>query len=359
MSSIPARVVARLCHAVAVAVTLATLTILTLSFSTSAATPPAPPLHVGQGIFTTNITNVRATADGTLLGTQPKNALGTITAGPTFVSADSAWWVKVTFGAGPSGWVGADMLIDGVPLPHTVNIGTSNSLTSLLLDPDANIDIAYASGMDAQTNTLYSFRESTNQGLSFSAPSLLPVTANFNFMASPQPQPFQMAAERNGALDVVFVCPTFQCKPPASWGVPGVVMIRSLDHGATWSAPILLGIIPTNLLHQGSQSPVIAACGAGVTVAWLDDGVGYNATGRNPNPEAFNPDLFIVNVVNGVPGAPMNVTDSPMVEASPQLIVNPQGTVYLTWTSTPTTINSSGPTSLLFASIPNCGAVAQ
>lgn len=359
MSSIPARAVARLCHAVAVALTLATLTILTLSSSASGANPPAPPLHVGQGIFTTNLTNVRATADGTLIGTQPKFAEGSITAGPTFVSADSAWWVKVAFTAGPSGWVGADMLIDGVPLPTAVNIGASSSLTSLLLDPDSNIDIVYASGMDAQSNTLYSFRESTNQGLSFSTPALLPITEEFSTMASPQPQPFQMAAERNGALDIVFVCPTNQCKAPASWGLPGVVMIRSLDHGATWSAPILLSIPPVNLTHQGGQSPVIAACGAGVTVAWLDDGLGYNATGRNPNPEAFNPDLFIVNVVNGVPGAPMNVTDSPMVEASPQLIVNPQSTVYLTWTSTPTTINSSGPTSLLFASIPNCAAVAQ
>jgi hypothetical protein len=80
---------------------------------------------------------------------------------------------------------------------------------------------------------------------------------------------------------------------------------------------------------------------------------------RQPIPTAFNPDLFVVNVVNGVPGAPMNVTDSPAVDASPQLLVNSQGTVYLTWTSTPTTANSSGPTSLLFTSLPNCAALAQ
>jgi hypothetical protein len=229
----------------------------------------------------------------------------------------------------------------------------------MLLDQDANIEIIYQSGSDANHNTFYSFRESTNQGLSFSAPSLLPISQNSFGQPSPQPQPLQMAAERNGALDIVFVCPTNQCKPPASWGLPGVVMIRSIDHGATWSAPILISILPVNLNHQGGQSPVIASCGAGVTIAWIDDGFGTNRTGINPNPEAFNPDLFIVNVVNGVPGVPVNVTDSPAVEASPQLIVNSQGTVYLSWTSSPTTANSFGPTSLLFAPIPNCAAVAQ
>lgn len=103
---------------------------------------------------------------------------------------------------------------------------------------------------------------------------------------------------------------------------------------------------------------MIAACGAGVTIAWLDDGIGTNNTGFNQNPEAFNPDLYIVNVLNGVPGVPVNVTDSPAFEESPQLLVNPQGTVYLSWTAlneTPSTVTPSA----LFASIPNCAAVAQ
>lgn len=104
---------------------------------------------------------------------------------------------------------------------------------------------------------------------------------------------------------------------------------------------------------------MIAACGAGVTVAWIDDGVGTDNSGQNPMPEEFNPDLFIVNVVDGVPGVPVNVSDTPGVEASPQLLVNSQSTVYLSWTSTPTTINSAGPESLLFAAIPNCAAVQQ
>ena len=206
MSSIPSRVVARVCRGVAVTFAVA-VAVFALSFSVpaaSAANPPAPPLKVGQGVFTTNPTNVRSTADGALIGTQPKYASGIVTVGPTFVSADSAWWVKVTFNPGPSGWVGADMLIDGVPLPPTVNIGTPGSITSVVLDENANIETVYASGADGNKNTLYSFRESTNQGLSFSTPSPLPVKQTAGFQ--PQTNSPQIAAERNGALDIVFVC---------------------------------------------------------------------------------------------------------------------------------------------------------
>jgi hypothetical protein len=359
MSSIPARVVARLCHVVAPTFAVV-LAVLALSFSApaaSAATPPAPPLKVGQGVFTTNVTNVRATADGTLIGTQPKFAEGSITAGPTFVSADSAWWVKVAFSAGPSGWVGADMLIDGVPLPPTVTIGAPGAITSAVLDENANIEVVYSTGTDANNHALYSFRESTNQGLSFSTPTPLPVMQSSQFQ--PQMNSPQIAVERNGALDIVFVCRADDCKTQVAFGVNNVFMIRSIDHGTTWSAPILIGLPPKNLTHDGGNSPVIAACGAGVTVAWIDDGIGTNSSAFNPNPAVFIPDLFVVNVVNGVPGAPLNVTDSPGFERFPQLLVNPQGTVYLSWDSALSNSNDFGPSSAFFASIPNCAAVAQ
>jgi hypothetical protein len=350
MRLIPARFVARLSLAVTVVLAVAAVTILTLSFSApplSAATPPPPPLSVGQGIFTTNQTNVRATADGTLVGTQPRYATGTVSAGPTFVSADSAYWVKVTFDRGPSGWVGADMLINGIPTPTSVNVGTPGGLSSMVLDENANIEIVYSTGVDSNNNVLYSFRESTNQGLSFSTPSPLPVKQTSTFqqlLHSPQ-----IAAERNGALDIVYTCAPGQCPP--SFGVPSVNMIRSIDHGATWSAPILISI-PPNLARSGAGAPVIAACGTGVTIAWIDDGVGSKGNG-----DLF-PDLFIVNVVNGVPGAPINVTDDTRNELNPQILVNPQGSIYLSWT----TNDSSGSAATVtanFASIPNCAAVAQ
>jgi hypothetical protein len=40
--------------------------------------------------------------------------------------------------------------------------------------------------------------------------------------------------------------------------------------------------------------------------------------------------------------APLNVTDSPAFEESPQLLVNPQGTVYLSWSSALPNSNSLG-----------------
>jgi hypothetical protein len=341
--AIPARVVASLCLALAV---------LSFALSASSSVAATIPLQVGQLVFTTNQTNVRATADSTLVGTQPRYAVGTTTAGPVTVSGNSVLWYKVTFNSGPSGWVGADMLIDGVPLPTAVNIGTPGGLNSMVLDENGDIELVYSTGFDSASSNnhvTYSFRESTNQGLSFSTPSPLPVmqTATFQpFLNSPQ-----IAAERNGAIDIVYTCAPGRCPP--SFGKPTVNLVRSIDHGATFSAPILISVPPDLDLafaRSGAGSPVIAACGAGVTIAWIDDGVGSRG---GPN---TSPDLFIVNVVNGVPGAPFNVTDDATGKSGPQILVNPQGTVYLAWGSSSVTGSS---TSALFASIPNCAAIAQ
>jgi hypothetical protein len=69
-----------------------------------------------------------------------------------------------------------------------------------------------------------------------------------------------------------------------------------------------------------------------------------------------------VNVVNGVPGAPINVTFTPGSEHQPEIAVNSQGTVYLSWVGDPNDAASSdgnviGP--IKFASLPNCAAVQQ
>jgi hypothetical protein len=343
MRSVPVRVVVYLCLTVAV---------LAVAFSASSTSAATIPLRVPQAVFTTNPTNVRATADGTLVGTQPRYALGTITAGPVTVPGNSVLWFKVAFNSGPSGWVGADMLIDGVPIPSAVNVGTPGSPASMLLDENGDIEIVYSTGFDSASSDMhvtYSFRESTNQGLSFSPPSPLPVMQTQTF------QPFinspQIASERNGAIDIVYTCAPGVCSPGSS--LPTVNLIRSIDHGATFSAPILISVPPDHnpvLPYAGASSPVIAACGAGVTIAWIDDGIG---TFRGP---FSNPDLYIVNVVNGVPGAPFNVTADSTGKDGPQILVNPQGTVYLGWTSIAVTFSN---TSALFTSIPNCAAIAQ
>ncbi len=99
---------------------------------------------------------------------------------------------------------------------------------------------------------------------------------------------------------------------------------------------------PSGPLRRGFASN--RRVGAGVTIAWTDDGVG-----SNPGPD-LNSDLFVIQVLNGVPGAPIHVTDDTGIEVEPELLVNPQGTVYLSWT---------GANGVTFASLPNCATVAQ
>jgi Type I restriction enzyme R protein N terminus (HSDR_N) len=327
------------------AIALAILTVAFSADSTFAATPIIP---IGQQVFTTGTTNVRATADGTLVGTQPRFAVGSIAAGPTTVSGNSVTWYKVSFNQGVSGWVGADMLLNGLPGPKSADIGIGRN-QNMILDELGNIEVAFASGLDSNGNAIYSFAESTNQGLTFTKPIVLPMATRIELKASEGPQ---VAAERNGAIDIVYTCLSSVCH--FDIGNPGVALIRSIDHGSTWSAPIQISV-PPHSSELGAGDPVIAACGAGVTVAWLDDGVGSNAS-------QLNDDLFVVQVLNGVPGPPINVTFSTGGEKQPQIVVNPQGTVYLSWVSNPDDVGGSAGTSfgpIKFVAIPNCAAVQQ
>jgi hypothetical protein len=325
-----------------------TSTIVLLALSDKAAFAATQIIPVGQEVFTTGTTNVRATADGILLGTQPRFSVGSITAGPASVSGNSVTWYKVTFNVGVSGWVGADMLINGLPRPKSADIGVGRN-QNMILDELGNIEVAFASGLDSNSNAIYSFAESTNQGLTFTKPIVLPMATRIELKASEGPQ---VAAERNGAIDIVYTCLSSVCH--FDIGNPGVALIRSIDHGATWSAPIQISV-PPHPSELGAGDPVIATCGAGVTVAWLDDGVGSNKS-------QLNDDLFVVQVLNGVPGPPINVTFSTGGEKQPQIVVNPQGTVYLSWVSNPDDVGGSAGTSfgpIKFVAIPNCAAVQQ
>ena len=319
------------------------LAILAFAFSASSTLATTLPLQIGQQTATTGATNVRATADGTLVGTQARYSVGSVAAGPVTVSGNSVTWYKVVFITGPSGWVGADMLIDGLPLPKSVVVGEGQD-QNMILDELGNIEMAFTSSFDSNHNPTFSFSESTNQGLSFSMPAVLPMKTFFQVAAPNGPQ---IAAERNGAIDIVYMCGPDQCS--AGGGNPSVQMIRSIDHGATWSAPIQISV-PPHPSESGAGSPVIAACGAGVTIAWTDDGIGSNRF-------KINSDIFVMQVLNGVPGTPINVTDTPGQEFEPQILINPQGTVYLSWVGNngddaPTIVNT-----VTFASIPNCAGV--
>jgi hypothetical protein len=330
----------------------ATLILLSVALTLLVALAPvatsavAPALPVGTQVATVAKTNVRATADGALLGTQPRYATGSITAAPVFVSTDSAYWVKVAFDSGPSGWVGADMLVNGVPTPKTVVVGNGTGQT-MILDELGNIDVAFTSSTGANNSNIYSFSESTNQGLAFSTPTVLPSLMYTDF-AIPAPLGPQIATERSGAIDMVYSCPFSRC--PQNGGNPEVELIRSTDHGVTWSAPIQISL-PPHRIGSGAGEPVIAACGAGVTVAWQDDGVGSYFNNMNP-------DMFVVQVLNGLPGSPMNVTNTGASEGHPQIAVSPQSTIYLSWVSDNDNSSTSTPFDTVnFAAIPNCAAV--
>jgi hypothetical protein len=332
---VPARVVVSVFSAAATAVAIFAILALTALTPDTARAAAPPAFRIGLQVTTTGTTNVRATADGKLLGTQPRFALGNVTAGPVTVGSNVVSWYQVSFVTGPSGWVGADMLVDGIATPKSVVVGKGTSQT-MILDEFGNIEVGFNS-VDANSNPTYSFTESTNQGLTFATPSLLPAVR----FQVPAPQGPTIAAERNGAIDVVYPCLGTAC--PGHFGFQSVQLVRSIDHGVTWSAPVQLSL-PTHPSGFGAQEPVIAACGAGVVVAWQDDGVGSNFS-------MINPDIIAVQVVNGVPGAPMNVTNTPGSEGHPQIAVNAQGNVYLTYA----TDDPNG--GVNFAAIPNCAVV--
>ena len=114
---VPARVV--------VSVFFAALTLLfILAASPKSTSAITPSFTVGQRVATVGTTNVRAVADGALLGTQPKGATGAIVAGPVTVSGNAVIWYEVTFLTGNSGWVGGDMLIGGSSAPKAIAVGT-------------------------------------------------------------------------------------------------------------------------------------------------------------------------------------------------------------------------------------------
>jgi hypothetical protein len=317
-----------------------------LPISTSAITPT---FSVGQLVGTVGVTNVRATADGSKLGTQPVGATGTIVAGPVTVTGNAVIWYQVNFATAPSGWVGGDMLTPGntgpaAPTPVVVGNGTAQTM---VLDEFGNIEVGFIS-VDANNNQTYSFSESTNQGLTFSTPSILPMSPNLR-VPGPPTGPV-IAAERNGAIDVVYACLGTDC--PGHFGNQSVQLIRSTNHGVSWSAPVQISL-PTRPGGFGAQEPVIASCGTGVTIAWQDDGTGANYLGQNP-------DIILVNVVNGVPGTPINVTNTEASEGHPQIAVNAQSTVFLTWvTDNQNGTNSSPFDSIVSAAIPNCGAAQK
>jgi hypothetical protein len=95
---------------------------------------PSQKFIIGASVKTTVLCNVRATAGGTVLGTQKAGATGTVTAGPVIASIPGgtfSWW-NVTFSTGGvNGWIGEDSLVAG-PMPTPTPKPTYNTWESRL-----------------------------------------------------------------------------------------------------------------------------------------------------------------------------------------------------------------------------------
>lgn len=79
---------------------------------TATPTPPPAQFAVGDNVKTIQSTNIRTTPAGTLAGTQPINAAGTVQQGPSPADFNgvSVQWYKVDFANGVDGWCGDDNL---------------------------------------------------------------------------------------------------------------------------------------------------------------------------------------------------------------------------------------------------------
>ena len=88
----------------------------------SSSPPPSTTLTVGSRVRVVQTINVRATAGGTLLGTQPTGALGRIVAGPQLAAISGSgsttrftYW-QIDYDSGVDGWSGQDNLVLDPPV---------------------------------------------------------------------------------------------------------------------------------------------------------------------------------------------------------------------------------------------------
>ena len=79
---------------------------------------PSTKFSINDRVITTTNLNVRATAGGTFLGTEPFFSFGTVIGGPVF--ADNSWWWQIQYDNGITGWsseVYFEKLLTPTPIP--------------------------------------------------------------------------------------------------------------------------------------------------------------------------------------------------------------------------------------------------
>jgi hypothetical protein len=259
---------------------------------------PAPTFAVGQSVATNGGTNVRATADGVLLGTQQKGAMGTVTAGPSNVSGNLTTWYKVEFAISPSGWVGGDMLI-GSSVPHqTLGAGLRPVIVS---DGRGVVDVAW----ENSNGGMGQFRRSVDGGATFGprvpitnpvlpgtglqlavdaqgAPTVMwlqgggsQFTPRTSLAHGPAWTPRQVPASvdtRDGGLAALIVEPTGPLDVASVAFNGRLLASRSVDGGASWSTDSVWSAPQDN----GAVLPAGAALGGGDTrlaLVWLQQSV--------------------------------------------------------------------------------------
>src|SRR3989338_3237690 len=101
------------------------------TLNTSGVVPPSTKFSINDRVqVNATFVNVRATANGTLLGTQTTNALGTVIGGPTNTGGYN-WW-NINFDTGFDGWSAEDYLVKYTilsPLDFTLSNGGNKSVT--------------------------------------------------------------------------------------------------------------------------------------------------------------------------------------------------------------------------------------
>jgi hypothetical protein len=161
-----------------------------------------------------------------------------------------------------------------------------------------------------------------------------------------------IAVERNGTIDAVTVC----LPHPTCPGNPidlSVQLIRSTDGGKTWSPSQDISLPPSGG-GSGAGEPTIAACGAGIVVVWTDDGRGSDGS----NSDGLTNDIILRNISGGVLGPAINLSNTQNAsKGHPQIAVSPQSNVFVTWVTDNGLGDSITTDSIVFAEVPNCGEV--